>query len=486
MADEWTLMVLDDKIARRNGVPPKIPVPKAEMAGMADDGMSAAKVRDWVTRFMTTHGDGVRRTDADLARRLDAYVGKQDAWKKAQEAIQKSDLPKAISSLKMVIAVDKDDHVARLNLASALAASGDPKAAAGHLDAIRPTFEGDAEYHVIVGQIRLSQQDKDGAIGEMVLALEAQPDHVGALDVLKQLGVLAAIYEDPLDPKSLTYVRTDSILAWVEGLWTEPKPAAEWLRLIAYHSMEGRPAVTAVAAERALAQCTDDERPAFELAAIRSTREKGDTTAALARADAALAAKASSSLHVERARCLEALGRNDEARAALEAALALDPGDLEALDLAYLPRDRTDLATVGQSLPKLVEHAAAHPKSAGAYRTLARAELLVGATDQALDHFAQAVALAPTDDDLVSEQWTELLRAQQSQAVIDAAAKIEDIARRSWKLRWNEAEAMSTLGRTNEAYAAFAALAADESLMVDVRRRAKRAAEAVRGGGKGL
>lgn len=485
MADEWTLMVLDDKIARRNGVPPKIPVPKAEMAGMADDGMSAAKVRDWVTRFMTTHGDGVRRTDADLARRLDAYVGKQDAWKKAQEAIQKSDLPKAISSLKMVIAVDKDDHVARLNLASALAASGDPKAAAGHLDAIRATFEGDAEYHVIVGQIRLAQQDKDGAIGEMVLALEAQPDHVGALDVLRQLGVLAAIYEDPLDAKSLTYVRTDSILAWLEGLWTEPKPAADWLRLIAYHSMEGRPAAAALAAEKALAQCTAEERPTFELAAIRALREKGDPAGALARADAALGAAPTSSLHVERVRCLEALGRNDEGRAALEAALALDAGDLEALELAYLPRDRTDLATVGQSLPKLGEHAAAHP-TAGAFRTLARAELLIGATDQALEHYAQAVALAPDDDDLVSEQWTELIRAQQSQAVVDAASKIDGIAKRSWKLRWNEAEAMSTLGRTNEAYAAFAAINADESLMVDVRRRAKRAAEAVRGGGKGL
>ncbi len=484
MADEWTLMVLDEKIARRNGVPPKIPVPKDEMAGMADEGMSASKVRDWITRFMTHYGDGVRKSDQDLAKKLDAYVGKQDAWKKAQEAIAKHDLARAISSLKMVIAVDRDDHVARLNLASALAASGDPKTAAGHLDAIRVTFEGDPEYHVIVGQVRLSQQDREGAIGEMVLALEAQPDHQGAMDVLKQLGVLAAIYEDPLDPTSLTYVRTDSMLDWLKGLWAEKKTSAEWLRLIAYHAMEGRHAAAALAAERALATCTDDERPNFVLAQLRALREGGNPTAALAHADEALAAQPSPGLHVERTRALEALGRNDEARAALEAALALDPGDLEALDLAYLPRDRTDLASIGQSLPALHAHIEKHPTSAGARRTLARAELLVGAGEDALVTFAKAVELAPDDDDLRSEQWTELIRAQQAQVVVDAAAKMTDLGKRSWKLRWNEAEAMLVLGRVNEAYAAFAAINADESLLVDVRRRAKRAAEAARGGEK--
>lgn len=460
MADEWTLMVLDEKIARRNGVPPKIPVPKDEMAGMADEGMSASKVRDWITRFMTHYGDGVRKSDQDLAKKLDAYVGKQDAWKKAQEAIAKHDLARAISSLKMVIAVDRDDHVARLNLASALAASGDPKTAAGHLDAIRVTFEGDPEYHVIVGQVRLSQQDREGAIGEMVLALEAQPDHQGAMDVLKQLGVLAAIYEDPLDPTSLTYVRTDSMLDWLKGLWAEKKTSAEWLRLIAYHAMEGRHAAAALAAERALATCTDDERPNFVLAQLRALREGGNPTAALAHADEALAAQPSPGLHVERTRALE------------------------ALDLAYLPRDRTDLASIGQSLPALHAHIEKHPTSAGARRTLARAELLVGAGEDALVTFAKAVELAPDDDDLRSEQWTELIRAQQAQVVVDAAAKMTDLGKRSWKLRWNEAEAMLVLGRVNEAYAAFAAINADESLLVDVRRRAKRAAEAARGGEK--
>ena len=43
-------------------------------------------------------------------------------------------------------------------------------------------------------------------------------------------------------------------------------------------------------------------------------------------------------------------------------------------------------------------------------------------------------------------------------------------------LRWNEAEAYSGLGKQMEARACFTALNFDESLHVDIRRRAKRAA----------
>jgi len=63
--------------------------------------------------------------------------------------------------------------------------------------------------------------------------------------------------------------------------------------------------------------------------------------------------------------------------------------------------------------------------------------------------------------------------------VLRDAATLSDIGKRDWKLRWNEAEAMRGLGKLSEARAAFAAINADDSLHVEVRRRAKRAVRAL-------
>jgi hypothetical protein len=67
--------------------------------------------------------------------------------------------------------------------------------------------------------------------------------------------------------------------------------------------------------------------------------------------------------------------------------------------------------------------------------------------------------------------------------VLADAAKITDMGKRDWKLRWSEAEALGAAKRTMEAQAAFAAINHDESLQIDVRKRAKRAAQS--SGGEG-
>ena len=51
--------------------------------------------------------------------------------------------------------------------------------------------------------------------------------------------------------------------------------------------------------------------------------------------------------------------------------------------------------------------------------------------------------------------------------------------KRDWKLRWNEAEAYTGLGKRVEARAAFSAINFDESLHVDIRKRAKRAVKSI-------
>ena len=57
------------------------------------------------------------------------------------------------------------------------------------------TFEGEPDYHVTCAHVHLATKNRDEAVGELVLALEAKPDHQGALDLLKQLGVRMTLHK---------------------------------------------------------------------------------------------------------------------------------------------------------------------------------------------------------------------------------------------------------------------------------------------------
>jgi hypothetical protein len=93
------------------------------------------------------------------------------------------------------------------------------------------------------------------------------------------------------------------------------------------------------------------------------------------------------------------------------------------------------------------------------------------------------VGLRPDDDDLRSEWWGELAKQRKFDELLADVAKLGDLKKRDRRLRWNEAEAYSGLGKAIEARACFTALNFDESLHVDVRKRAKRAANAALTGG---
>ena len=87
----------------------------------------------------------------------------------------------------------------------------------------------------------------------------------------------------------------------------------------------------------------------------------------------------------------------------------------------------------------------------------------------------KAVDLAPTDEDLRAELWTELRKQLRYQDIVDLAEKLGDMKDRDWKLRWNEAEAYLGLGKQMEARTLFTAINADDRLHVDIRKKAKRA-----------
>lgn len=477
----WMVITLDDKIARRQGVPAVIPVPKAELETIAEKGLGLDRVKAWVTAFLKAAPPSWRAANAPLAKRYDAFLSKLDMWKKGQAAFEKRDYATAIASFKLIGNVDKEDHAAKLNLAASLSNTGDFTTALGVLESIRATFDGEADYHVAIGQVHLAMKEAAKATEEMVLALEAKPDCLPALEALKGLGFLVTIYEDPKDAASLVFVRADSVVEYLTTVWdAQPRDATYYLEQMAYHQSEGRDAVVLAAAEKVLCATPAPQAAALEAleaGRVSALRALGRTDDSVAAACAYLASNVvSARLEVELAQSLASAGKKDESAAATKRALAIDPGDLMALTLQFGAEDPNDLEQVAKTLPALTAYAAEHPTSAGALRALARAKLSTNATDEALDLLAKAVALSPADEDLRTEYWGELRKAGKYEAVVADAETLADKTGCHWGLRWSEAESYAALGKKMEARTLYTQINNDAKLHVDVRRRAKRAA----------
>jgi tetratricopeptide (TPR) repeat protein len=487
-AGDWLLIGLDEKLARKQGVPVRIPVPKGEFESLADKGMTVDQMRGWVSKFITTspamHNANWRTQNAALARSFEVFVAKKDSWAKAQDAFGKNDFKSAVGALRMIANIDPNDHCAKLNLGSALSSAGDHAAAIAMLDGVTETWADDAEFHMTRANVLLSLERRDDAIGALADALERDPSHQSALDTLKALGILSAVYEDPRDAASLTYVRTDKVTEHMESVWAAaPRDVDYYLRQVAYHQLERRPAVALAAAEKAIALAGGSPDARAVTARITALRELKRVDEATAAAREAVAKSQSGAAHLDLARCLLAANKEDEANTELDFAIAADPGDLMALDLRWWPATRHDLQLLEAALPMFQAHAEAHPTHAGGWRMLARARLAIGDAERAMPLFEKAVALAPGDDDLRAEWWAELVRHGKAAEVIADAEKLGDMKTHDWKARWNHAEAFAAAGRKIEAQTVFAGINHDESLHVDVRKRAKRAAMGVSGGG---
>lgn len=486
---EWMQIGLDEKMARRQGLPARIPVPKKDFEGLAEKGLSIDHARKWVKDFLTNSPAGKdgawRKKNSQMVAALEAFLDKAPLWERAQKAFAENDYEKAMGALKRIASMDPDDHAARLNMASAQANAGDFAGALKSFKGIRKTFEGDADFHVSVGHVHLALQQNDEALEEFVLALEANPQNQPALEALLKLGILTAIYENPHDAASLTYVRSDSVRSYLEGLWdAEPRDASFYLEQLSYHEQDGRPDVALAAAERSIKAAGDAGSERAELGRVTALRALGRTEEATAAVRAYLEkAPTSGGAHVELAKCLAAEGKVDEGRASIDRALEVDPGDLQALQFRFWPAKADDIEKVNGAIPALKEFADAHASSPGVWRSLARAYDVVGRHDDALETFAKAVSLAPEDDEIRAEYWSSLGKQARFEEILADAGKIADMNKRNWKLRWNEAEAYSGLGKHLEARAAFSAINFDESLHVDIRKRAKRAVKSMDEGG---
>ncbi len=478
---DWMLLGLDEKMARRQGIPARLPVPRKEFEGLADKGLSIELARKWIKDFLTNSPAGKdgnwRKKNSQMVAALEAFLDKMPLWDRAQKAFAENDYEKAISALKRISQMDAEDHASKLNLGSALANMGDYAGALKAFQGIRKTFEGDADFHVSVGHVHLAQKQNDEALNEFVLALEANPQCQPALEALLKLGILVPIYENPRDATSLTYVRADSVAEYLKGVWdAEPRTLDFYLEQLSYHEQENRFDVALAAAERAVAAAGEAGSERAELAVVTALRSLGKNEDAMARVKAYLEKKpTSAAAYIELAKCLAASGKVEEGRATIDKALEMDPGDLIALNFRFWPANPDDIEKVNGALPALRSFAESHSSAPGVWRSLGRALLVVGRTDEAVDTFKKAVDLAPADDEVRAEYWGGLGKAARFEEIAADASKIEDMAKRNWKLRWNEAEAYLGLGKRMEARAAFSALNYDESLHIDIRKRAKRA-----------
>lgn len=477
---EWVVLNLDTKQAKQHGMPEKMPMPKDQFEATGTKGLTHDTALKWITEFLTAAGPTLRQKEPATAKRYEAYVSKMKFWQDAQRAFTKRDLAKAASLLQLVSNVDKDDYAAKQNLATVHAAMGNHEAAIKGFESIADVWSGVADYHVAYANTLLAAGNREGAIGQFVEALEADPECRAALDGLVTLGLLVKVYEDPLDPKSLTFVRRDALLQYLVNDWdANPRGFEFLLRAAAYHESERRYDVALAASERALTLIPDSEPGVLsKSSALRNLGQTADARAALA---------AYVDAHPTAVSCLAQLAAIDlenenpsGASVWLEKALQLDPGHLTALQLEFFGNlEPITLEKAASALPKVQAYVATHATQSGAQRLLGRLLLQMNSEDGALVALHTATNLSPDDDDVRSEYLNALLRYGRFETVVQVVGAVENLARRDWRLRWSEADAYLGMGKKMEARAAFTAINADPSLHVSVRARAKRAVESM-------
>src|SRR5690349_12290590 len=105
-APEWVWIGLDEKIARRQGLPWQMPVPKTDYEGIADKGLDGNKARKWASDFLNNTEVGTnsawRKKNNKLFIALQNFIDKGPLLEKAQRAFGENDFEKAISTLKKI------------------------------------------------------------------------------------------------------------------------------------------------------------------------------------------------------------------------------------------------------------------------------------------------------------------------------------------------------------------------------------------------
>jgi tetratricopeptide (TPR) repeat protein len=254
---EWVLVGLDERMARQQGLPACLPMPRGALAELAGASLDLEHARAWIKAFLASgeldRSGPLREKGAAIVADLEAFLDKGPLWDEARRAFTEGAYDRASDALKHIVTIDPEDHAARLNLASAQANLGDHASALKALQVIKRTFDGDADYHVAVGHVLMALDQPEPAVEQFLLALGAAADCQPALDALVELGLFSAIEAVAGDPASLTYVRADKLVDYVTGQWdAEPRRIEFYLEQLERHASERHYILVLAAAERAL------------------------------------------------------------------------------------------------------------------------------------------------------------------------------------------------------------------------------------------
>ena len=72
---EWRLIQIDEKMAKRQGIPMQIPVPKSEFEGLAEKGIQMDALKKWISAFLTAAPTSWRQQNGALAKRYVLETG---------------------------------------------------------------------------------------------------------------------------------------------------------------------------------------------------------------------------------------------------------------------------------------------------------------------------------------------------------------------------------------------------------------------------
>jgi tetratricopeptide (TPR) repeat protein len=466
---EWDALDLDALAAARASLPVTIMAPRGVPEREPGAQFTRATAAAWARDFVEEHPDDPRGAP------LRPLIEKEPLWAELEPLLADEEWVPARALLERVLELDPGDASARFNRASALRNLGEPEAALEEFLAVRPTFDDQAIYHANLGRTHEDLGQDAQAVTAYRRTLELDPGNAFALNRLVALGQLVIAAGAQGEP---VYVERADFEEAVRSDLAQNDANPAYLANAANVLLDqGHADLARAAAQLALA--ADPANEEAHLVLGTALTRLGDAEAGLRELDGHVERVPASAVgQTQRAHALYVAGRRDEARAAAERALALDPGSVTAAQVAVAGDDGPRAA-----LARAIALAGELPRAWAVWRVAGDLALANDDPDAAVEHFERAIE-GGADDTTIGAILGELGQRGRIDDVCRLADGIPRLATRDPGLRWNAASALEQAGRNDEARIVFASIAHDARIPDDLRQAAsQRAASLGRGGG---
>lgn len=457
---EWeTLTFPDPAAAARASLPGQIVAPDdaPERTGEFTRAMAAG----WAQRFLEERPDDPR---VDGLRIL---VEKEPLWQELEPLLADEDWPRVLEVAGRIAELDPGDAAARFNRASAMRNLGDPEAALAAFDEVRELFADEGVYHANRGRTLADLGRRDEAVTAYRRTLELLPGDAFALGQLQALGELVMATSPEGEP---VYVERADFEDAVRNDLAQHDGDAGYLSNAANALLQqGHADMARAAAQLALAAQPDREEA--HLALGTAYTRLGLIDEALEELGGHTERVPTSAVgHANLSHALHLANRREEARAAAERALVLDPGSVTAAQVAVAGDDGPRAA-----LARAIALAGDHPHAWAAWRVAGDLALAQDDVDAAVEHFERAID-GGADDTSIGQILGELGQRDRIADVCRLADAVPRLVSRDPGLRWNAATAYERADRPGEARILFASIAHDQRVPTDLRDAARQRA----------